>query len=202
MKKLFVEFMFLLAFCLTSNCASVSWQSGVVFGPSDNSGTLIANAKYKISDDANASMYLFVLGNENEYNKTLEHGIWNTYGSKLDSATASTSSILSSKFGTLTSSGHSSGSTVYGIVIFTFEDAFGKNWYLENSAKVSINDMGSDASIGNMARYVGGFSSQGQLQSWGAYSVPEPSSGIMLLFGLVFMMLRRKNDFKQLRLLR
>ena len=190
MKKLIIGAVAVLA-AVSVNAATVKWNSGVVFGPSDSSGTLVASSTYKLADSATASMYVFAIANATDFAKVQSDGVWATYGDKLGTATASTSSLSSSKFAALTTDGYSASSTAYAAILFTYTDGAGKEWYLENLASVEINDLGGDANIGNLARYNGGLSSAGQLASWTA-SVPEPTSGLLMLIGLAGLALRRR----------
>ena len=191
MKKL----MFMLAAVVTATvvqAASVTWQSGVVFTPSDDSGTLVASSGYKISNSATASMYLFIIDNATDYAKVQSDGVWATYGEKLGDATTSTSTLSSSKFSNLTTTGHAAKDTVYAAILITYIDGAGKDWYLENTATTTINDLGANATVGNLARNAGGTGGVA-LTSWGsASSVPEPTSGLLMLVGLAGLALRRR----------
>ena len=191
MKKLIVaaSIVCAAAFC---QAASVSWNSGVVFGPSDADGKLVANAAYKLADSATATMYLFSIADATAYAKVQSDGVWATYGEKLGDATTSTSTLSSSKFSTLVTSGHAASSTAYAAIIITYTDGDGKDWYLENTATASIGDLGADATINNLARYNGGLNTAGQIASWGTASVPEPTSGLLMLVGLAGLALRRR----------
>ncbi len=191
MKKLVMAAAIVCAAVL-AQAASVTWQSGVVFIPSDDKGTLSAKADYKIADSATATMYLFALADETAYNKVASDGVWATYGSKLDTATKSTSTLSSGKFADLETTGYAASSTAYAAILFTYKDADGKDWYLENMAKVDINDLGGDGISQNLARYIGGVKDNGQMAAWGTESVPEPTSGMLLLMGLAGLALRRK----------
>ena len=191
MKKLIVGIVSVLA-AIAVNAASVSWQSGVVFAPSDANGTLATGSAYKMPDSATAAMYLFAIADSTAYEKVLADGVYATYGSKLGDATASTTSLKSSKFSTLETTGHAASSTAYAAILFTYTDSAGKEWYLENTATAAINDLGGDATVNNLARYIGGVSSNGQLASWSTAAVPEPTSGLLMLMGLAGLALRRK----------
>ena len=57
MKKMIIGAVAVLA-AGSVNAAAVTWQSGVVFGPSDDSGTLVASATYRLADSATAAMYV------------------------------------------------------------------------------------------------------------------------------------------------
>ena len=192
MKKLIIAASIVCAAAIVQ-AASVSWNSGVVFGPSDAAGTLVASSGYKLADTATATMYLFSIADATSYAKVQTDGVWATYGEKLGDATASTSTLSSSKFSTLVTEGHAASSTAYAAIIITYKDGDGKDWYLENLAQTTISDLGANATLNNLARYNGGLSSNGQIASWGsASSVPEPTSGLLMLVGLAGLALRRR----------
>ena len=198
MKKLIIGAVAVLA-AVSVNAAAVTWQSGVVFGPSDSSGTISATSTYKLADSSTASMYLFIIAGDathtaaENYAAVQSAGAYATYKDSLASATASSSTLSSSKFGDLTSTGHAASKTVYAAILFTYTDGTGKDWYLENYATVDINSLGGDGSASNLARYIGGVKANGNLASWSsASSVPEPTSGLLMLVGLAGLALRRK----------
>ena len=189
MKKMIIAASIVCAAAIVQ-AASVSWNSGVVFGPSDSSGTLVASAGYKLADTATATMYLFSIADATSYAKVQADGVWATYGEKLGDATASTSTLSSSKFSTLVTEGHAASSTAYAAIIITYKDGDGTDWYLENLAQTTISDLGANATLNNLARYNGGLSSNGQIASWS--SVPAPTSGLLMLVGLAGLALRRR----------
>ena len=170
--------------------ATVDWNSGVVFGPSDKDGTISAKAAYKLADTSTAAMYVFILADSTEYAKVQSSGVYATYNTKLSSADASTTKLSSSKFEALTTGDYSASENVYAALLFTYTDTSGKQWYLENTATVTIDDLGSSVSLNNLARYQGGAQASGQLGSWG--SVPEPTSGLLLALGFAGLALRRR----------
>ena len=188
MKKLIVGAVAVLA-AVSVHAAAVTWQSGVMFGPSDDAGTFVANSAYKLADSANASMYVFLIADATAYAKVQSDGVYATYGEKLGTADATTSTLSSSKFADLTTTGHAAGDNVYAAILFTYNDG-SKDWYLENTATMTVNALGADETVANLARYIGGNKTAGQLASWS--SVPEPTSGLLMLVGLAGLALRRK----------
>ena len=191
MKKLIIGAVAVLA-AVSVNAAAVTWESGVVFGPSDANGTISATSTYKLADSSTASMYLFLIDSAENYAAVQSAGAYATYKDSLASADATTSTLSSSKFATLTTEGHAASETVYAAILFTYNDG-NKDWYLENYATVDINDLGADGKVSTLARYIGGNKTAGQLASWSsASSVPEPTSGLLMLLGMAGLALRRK----------
>ena len=173
------------------NAAAVTWQSGVVFGPSDDSGTLVASSTYRLADSATAAMYVFAIADATEYAKVQSDGVYATYGDKLGTAAASTTTHTSYKFANLITDGYAAGDNVYAAILITYTDGAGKEWYLENTATTSINDMGGDSVVQGLARYQGGTGGT-QIASWSSAAVPEPTSGLLMLLGMAGLALRRK----------
>ena len=195
MKKLIIGAVAVLA-AVSVHAASITWSSGVVFGPSDSSGTISATSTYKLADSSTAAMYLFIVTGDathtaaENFAAVQSAGAYATYKDSLGTAADSSTSLSSSKFADLESTGHAASETVYAAVLCTYKDGAGKDWYLENYATVDINDLGGNGSLGNLARYNGGLKANGQLASWS--SVPEPTSGLLMLVGLAGLALRRR----------
>ena len=195
MKKLIIGAVAVLA-AVSVHAASITWSSGVVFGPSDSSGTISATSTYKLADSSTAAMYLFIVTGDathtaaENFAAVQSAGAYATYNDSLGTAADSSTSLSSSKFADLESTGHAASETVYAAILFTYKDGDGKDWYLENLAQTTISDLGANATLNNLARYNGGLSSNGQIASWS--SVPEPTSGLLMLVGLAGLALRRR----------
>ncbi len=174
-----------------AQAASVTWQSGNVFIPSDDKGTYKTGKDYKLADAATAAMYLWTLADEAAYNKVVSDGVWATYGSNLASADKSTTTHSGGAFSDLVTTGYDAKETAYAAIIITYTDSNNKVWYLENTATVTISDLGADSGLSGLGRYIGGEGGT-QFSSWGTESVPEPTSGMLLLMGLAGLALRRK----------
>ena len=166
-----------------ANAAAVTWQSGNVYAPNSD-----GSFGDKLGSSDAASIYLFVVADAATYATVQKDGAWATFGADLTTATASATGTTSSKFADLTTEGYSAGSTVYAAVITTYKEG-NKTWYTENYVAVEIDSLGADASASNLSRYVGGDRAGGNL-TW--QSVPEPTSGLLMLDGLAGLALCRR----------
>ena len=59
------------------------------------------------------------------------------------------------------------------------------DYYIANKAAASINTAGTNATVTNLAKPSG-------VTGWTSASVPEPTSGLLMLVGLAGLALRRK----------
>ena len=176
---------------LVGNAATVTWGSGTVFGPADANGTMGTGGAARLLN-ANVTMYIYTVTSA-DYAK-LTGGTANAYDNyyKANATAAATTVGGTGSNGQLTSvtTTAAASETVYAAVLITYTDGTGKTWYLNNYATTTINDLGANTSIGNLARYKGGDVSNGALGNWQA--VPEPTSGLLMLVGLAGLALRRR----------
>ena len=185
---------------LVGNAATVTWGSGTVFGPADATGTMGSGAAARLLN-ADVTMYIYTVSSA-DYAK-LTAGTANAYDNYFKaSATAAATTVggtgSNGQLTSVTTTANAS-ETVYAAVLVTYTDADGKMWYLNNYASTTINDLGANASIGNLARYTAGSSSNGAVGNWlsetsdePSEDVPEPTSGLLLLVGAAALALRRK----------
>lgn len=176
---------------LVGNAATVTWGSGTVFGPADANGTMGTGGAARLLN-ANVTMYIYTVTSA-DYAK-LTGGTANAYDTyyKANATAAATTAGGTGSNGQLTSvtTTAAASETVYAAVLITYTDGTGKTWYLNNYATTTINDLGANTSIGNLARYKGGDVSNGAIGNWQA--VPEPTSGLLMLVGLAGLALRRR----------
>ena len=190
MKKL----MFTLAAVLAAGmiqAAQVTWNTGTaVKGITSDS-----NPAFGSANAASGTLSLYVwLVNEATYNSTGIDKIWDTYGASLGTATASATGKsgaagAAAKTDGLTFSTESA-TPYYGLVITGLDtDKDGTlDYYIANKAATEINTAGTQASVLNLAKNVGGVATTG----WTSASVPEPTSGLLMLVGLAGLALRRR----------
>lgn len=84
---------------------------------------------------------------------------------------------------------YSSGDTVYGVLIYTYTDATYGDMYVANAGEMTFASA-SNKSLNNMANTFGGNATAANNNGW--QSVPEPTSGLLLLLGMAGLALKRK----------
>lgn len=190
MKKL----MFVLAAVLAAGmvqAAAITWGTGTaVKGVTSDSDPSFGSA-----NAASGTLNIYVwLVDAATYNSTSVDKIWETYGSSLGTATASATGKSGAAGATAKTDGLTfsteSATPYYGLVITGLDmDKDGTlDYYIANKAATEINTAGTQASVLNLAKNVGGVATTG----WTSASVPEPTSGLLMLVGLAGLALRRR----------
>ena len=169
-----------------AQAATVNWKTGSTIKPDGStsaaSGTL--------------SVYVWTVATEEAYNAIALDSIWGTYGNATlktmaDSTPVSKSGLGGAAGGQAQSLDVSNGTTLYGIIITAYDsNKDGKaEMYAVNKAIGSVNDIGAVTSPNNISKYIGGDTTKGNVV-W--QSVPEPTSGLLLLLGVAGLALRRR----------
>ena len=194
MKKLMFTLVAVLAAGMMQ-AAQVTWNtSTAVKGITSDS-----NPAFGTANAASGTLSLYVwLVNEATYNSTGLDKIWDTYGSKLDTATQSVTGKSGATGANVKTTGLSFSTTedtpYYGLVLVGLDtDKDGTlDYYIANKATANINTAGTDATVMNLAKNIGGTGGTAITGWTSASSVPEPTSGILLLLGIAGLALRRK----------
>ena len=191
MKKLMIA-LAVAAMAVIGNAAVVNWGAGTITEP----GGATANKS--------VTGYLFVL-TADQYSalntaygtatgasagEKMANAVWDAYGTKLDSAYATGTS---SKKGALTltddSKDYATGNSVYAALIYTYGTG-DELKYIGNIGTVTL-ESSMDVSMDAMALNLFGDTSAAAT-AWTAASVPEPTSGLLLLLGMAGLALKRK----------
>ena len=171
-----------IAMAACVQAASVSWASSKMYTP-DADGVFTTTAA-----KATVNAYLFIVDAET-YNNTSVDKIWDTYGTKLDSATKSgKTASLSSAVSLSDGVSYNVGDSVYAIVVYT-TTANGQDWYIANKATTTLA-AAADVTVAGLGTNVGG-TGGAAITGWTA-AVPEPTSGLLMLVGLGALALRRR----------
>lgn len=194
MKKLMIAAV-AVAVCGMANAAAVTWMSGAVFGPGENGAIDYTKPATRLMSNANVTWYLFSGLSEDQYTAAQTAGT--VYGwlnetpeglTKVSKSGTDANGLLTNIPGTQTKS-----TTEYYAVLFTYKDGGGKDWYIENYAMVTTDGSDGTVSKPNMARYKGAVANpSNQINAWTAASVPEPTSGLLLLLGVAGLALKRR----------
>ena len=177
-----------------AGAATVTWGSGTVFGPSDANGTMGSGATARLLN-ADVTMYIYSVS-ATDYAK-LTSGTATAYDDYYQKSTVATAQSTggTGSNGQLTSptTTADANTTVYAAILVMYKDGDNKEWYLNNYATASINELGANASLTNLARYLGGSSTNGAIGNWTAVgAVPEPTSGLLMLLGMAGLALKRR----------
>ena len=180
MKKLIVAFA-AVAMAACSHAAVVTWGSGTITAHATGS-TAGKNAVTMLCWEITSTQY-------DMYAKLSGSALSDAINSAF-SASSAELSISTSNRGLANDNGtttHSAGDVVYGAVLFV--DA-ADNYYLGNVVTATIPGSGN-GSFNNLFTTYGGTASSGSL-AWSTASVPEPTSGLLLLLGMAGLALKRK----------
>lgn len=166
-----------------AGAAQVKWGSGT-----------ITKADGTTAGKNTVTGYLFLVDSitystlaANTTGQALSDAVYAAYGNTIASADANKSSTAKGAITITDPTAYSNGDTLYGVVLFVDGDN-----YMGNIATYTlVSDQ--DVSIGSMATVIGGDLGGGSTTTaWSTASVPEPTSGLLVLLGMAGLALCRR----------
>ena len=194
MKKLMIAAAIVCAAAM-SHAAVGAWNTGWTYW-SGVGGELADDGG---SDDFVGTAYLFAGITEQQYNAlTTSQAIWNAFDAAAETLTIDGATLTVTDSGALDMGGYEfvnktdyPEGNVYAAVIITHDDGTGKiDAYSANTMfaeATALSLQGVDAVALGWGENAGGTAT-----TWQANSVPEPTSGLLLLLGVAGLALRRR----------
>ena len=183
MKKLAILTLAFMA-TMTVNAASFKWQSGIMYRPDgDGAATTTQVSAGQVVG------YYFTISASDYASETYLSGI----ASQIEAGTFSTTGSASGK---ITAAGalnravnwDQTGAAVddksYVLAVYFLEDYLDQDWYVINTATLTIPGSGADATGQNIANSI--------INTQGWSPVPEPTSMALLALGTAVLGLRRR----------
>ncbi len=184
---------------IVTQAASVSWKADAFYTPTSPSDGSFTETKVFSASKANpVTGYLWEVDAVTYATYAADTSLIYTEFSKGDTSALGTAmttgtSKLDSKISLTGTTNYLEDDTAYAILLYTYKDVDGNHWYIANAAK--YEGIGTnDANVGSLNAFVGGkigTDAQGAaITGWS--TVPEPTSGLLLLVGMGALALRRK----------
>ena len=183
MKKLMIA-LAVTAMAVAANAASVLWQSGTVLDPTGATANKSVTAYLWVIDSATYDTYA-----GNTTGAAMSDAIYAAYGSKTgDAYTSKTTSKKGVADLLDDSKSYGAGDSVYAAILYTYGSGDDLQ-YMGNVGKVTL-ESAMDGESGYMSNFLLGTSSTAT--AWSTASVPEPTSGLLMLLGIAGLALRRR----------
>ena len=184
MKKLMLA-LSAVTMAVCANAAAVSWASGNITDPNGDVANKSVTAYLWVVDAATYNTFA-----ANTTGKAMSDAVYAAYGSKTGEAYTS---LTTSKKGVANllddSKAYGAGDSAYGIILYTYGSGDDIQ-YMGNAGMVSF-ESAMDVTSENMSEFLLGSSTAGA-PAWSSASVPEPTSGLLMLLGMAGLVLRRR----------
>ena len=184
MKKLMIA-LAVAAIAAISNAASVNWQSGTVLDPDGNTANKTVTAYLWVIDATTYDTFA-----ANTTGSAMSDAVYAAYGSKTGDAYTSTTTTKKGVANlTDDSKSYGAGDTAYAAILYTYGSGDDLQ-YIGNVGKVTL-ESAMDADSQAMSEFLLGDTSKAA-PAWSTASVPEPTSGLLMLLGMAGLALKRK----------
>ena len=184
MKKLMIA-LAVAAVAAIGNAASVNWLSGTVLDPNGDVANKSVTAYLWVIDAATYDTFA-----ANTTGKAMSDAVYAAYGTKTGDAYASgTTTKKGVRDLTDDSKAYAANDSAYGVILYTYGSGDDLQ-YMGNVGKVTF-ESSMDVDSQNMSQFLLGNTTAGAT-AWSTASVPEPTSGLLLLLGMAGLALKRK----------
>ena len=200
MKKLLIAAC-AVALATVVEAASATWNSGTLYYAASAAGGVgstkittantvqgyyfnVSEALYTAITTSFSQEAVYAAFTENGASSTLKYGDFAAVTANKTGSNTALGSLALKDTGTF-----AAGDTVYGVLIYTYTDATYGDMYVANAGTMTFASA-ANKSVANMANTFGGGSTVANNNTW--QSVPEPTSGLLLLLGMAGLALKRK----------
>lgn len=190
-----------VALVTVAEAAAVNWTSGTLYYAAGASGGIgssmittantvqgyyfkVSEALYSAITSSFSQEAVYKAFTANGASSTLKFGAFDSVTVNTTGANTAMASLVLKDDGS-----YKSGDTVYGVLIYTYTDGTYGDMYVANAGTTSFTSS-SNKTVSNMANTFGGGTSATNNNGW--QSIPEPTSGILLLLGFAGLALKRK----------